>query len=149
MLAIKDDLKEPLEMDDDKMYLIQEGDLVHINSWGMHKYQNWSDKEFRMISDGVTGNDEIHLEYWLDGDGKYTNKNIDKLMVFGKGKRDCVGRRVAIKALQSMFGLLIIRYKFNLNDDFNIKDCIKQLWATVQFVDPPIGLKLTQRHNVD
>ena len=129
-----------VQVDDNKKYLIEKGNLVHINAWGINKYQDWNNGH-TAFNNGKEFND-IHLEYWLDDNGKYINDNMVKLMAFGKGRRDCVGKTVAIKALQSIFGLLIVRYKFCLKH--NIDD-IKQLWGTVQVVDPPIGLLLTPR----
>ena len=121
-------------------YVIQRGDLVHINSWMAHKYQDWSGGG---DGDGYRRREcnEVHLEYWLDPE---TLRFVDnkRLLAFDRGKRDCIGRRVAEKALQCIFGLFMLRFRFEAIED--IGD-IQQKWSTVQVVDPPVPLRLHKR----
>ena len=66
--------------------------------------------------------------------------------MFGVGKRDCIGKSLALKAMYAIFGLMIPKYKFNApNDDPNQMN-IKQIWgAFILPVDPPIGIRVTKR----
>ena len=58
-----------------------------------------------------TENQEIHLEYWLDAEtGEF--KMNDNFILFGLGKRDCVGRRLAMKSLYAIFAPFLLLYKF-------------------------------------
>jgi len=127
-----------------KGYVIRKGSLVHINSYFVHKWNDWG-----AADGGISGRavhdkecDEIHLEYWLDEQQKFQmNRNF---FAFGAGRRDCAGRAVAVKAAYAIFGSLLLRYKFVADGD---PDAIKitQEWGTVQVMSPPIGIKVQKR----
>ena len=55
-----------------------------------------------------------HLEFWIDENGKF--KTHKSLFVFSFGKRECVGKQVAIKNLYVILSALMMRYKFSVND---------------------------------
>ena len=71
----------------------------------------------------------------------------DKFVLFGVGKRDCVGRSVAIKALFAIFGLMMTKYKFIANNNKPNEMDIKQEWGLSISVQPPIPINLDKRHN--
>ena len=122
--------------DSGRSYRIERGDLVHINSWSIHTHQRWQGRDYH--EERCT---EIHLEYWLDPQTRRFVNN-PRLLAFGKGKRDCIGRRVANKALESIFGLFMARYRV---EAVNTIGDIKQSWGTVQVLDPAIPLLLHER----
>ena len=64
----------------------------------------------------------------------------DNFVLFGVGKRDCVGRSLGMKAMYSLFGLMINKYGFRAgnNDPNAIK--MKQNWSAVLEIDSPIGI---------
>ena len=78
---------------------------------------------------------DIHLEYWLDAEtGRF--KMNDNFVLFGVGKRDCVGRQVAMLSLYAMFALFLQQYKFVApNNDPDAID-IQRKWGLVWEVQP-------------
>ena len=72
-------------------------------------------------------NNDFHLEYWLDDNNKF--KMNENFITFGVGKRDCVGRSLAMKSIYSVFGLLITKYKFKTKYNNPNDMDIKQKWG--------------------
>ena len=91
----------------------------------------------------MMGNNEIHLEYWLNDDNKF--KMNENFISFGVGKRDCVGKSLAMKSMFAVFGLLIPKYKFKAQNDNPNGMNIKQKWGLTLIVDPPIGIYVEKR----
>ena len=87
-----------IDIDGRKM-VIPKYTIVHQNTYYIHRYLDWNDT-------GKVHKEEnncVHLEYWLDDDGKF--KMNDHLLSFVVGARGCIGQSVAMKALYAMFGL--------------------------------------------
>ena len=82
------------------------------------------------------------MEYWLDEDGKF--KINDNFVLFGAGKRGCVGQSVAIKAMYAMFGLMMNKYKFIAKNDDPEGLSIEQKWGFVLSV-ATIGVNVQKR----
>eukprot|EP01084_Bolivina_argentea_P176681 305691_1 len=53
---------------------------------------------------------EFDLNNWLDDSGNF--KSNQAFATFGLGKRDCVGRALAMRELYLLLGRLLLRYKF-------------------------------------
>ena len=69
----------------------------------------------------------------------------DNFVLFGVGKRNCVGQSLVIKAMYAVFGLMINKYKFRPeNNDYQGME-IKQRWDLILPVDPPIGIHVDRR----
>ena len=124
---------------DGRKIVIPKKTILHTNTYYIHKYLNWNDIDKKKVSEKE--NNEIHLEYWLNEEGKF--KMNDNFILFGVGKRDCVGRSMALKAMFAIFGLMIEKYKFMSDGDNEIN--IKQKWGFILGVDPPIGVRIAER----
>ena len=122
-----------------KEYVIPAGCFCHQNTYYMQKYLDWANHNKPLNEE----NNDIHLEYWLDENGKF--KMNQNFILFGVGKRDCVGKGLAMKAIFAMYGILLQKYKFSApNNDPNSIN-IKQRWGLVQKIDPPIAILVTKR----
>ena len=127
-----------------KKVVIPRFTIAHQNTYFIHKHLDWND-ENKILKEE---NDKFHLEYWLyvADDGKKKFKVHDNFVMFGVGRRDCVGRSLALKAMYAILGLLMIKYKFSAENDNPNGMNIKQVWgATVLHVDPPIGICVHKR----
>lgn len=108
-------------------YMIPKGAIVHNNMYYIHRKGS--------------NDNTVHLEYWLDEDGKFKMDN-NRFMLFSYGGRGCPGRPIAMKLMYYVLSSLIMKYKFSsVNND---KD-IKQRFATVPIIEPQIGIKLQAR----
>ena len=58
-----------------------------------------------------------HLRFWIDDNMRF--KPHKSLFVFSFGKRECVGKAVAIKNLFVILSALMMRYKFSVPDPSN------------------------------
>ena len=112
-------------------YTIPKGAIVHNNMYYIHRKGQGQD-----MNDNT-----IHLENWLDDNGKFKMDNT-KFMLFSYGGRGCPGRPIAMKLMYYVLSSLIMKYKFISSDDN--KD-IKQTFGTVPIIEPQIGIKLEKR----
>ena len=86
-----------------------------------------------------SGKNEICLENWLDDDGSFKPNDSD--IIFGHGRRDCVGKMLAMKELHIIMGYLLLNYEFELED----KDIdLKTTFIPVLSIWPEIGVKVTK-----
>ena len=60
-----------------------------------------------------------HLKFWIDDNNKF--KPHKSLCIFSFGKRECVGKQVAIKNLYVILSALMLRYKFSVKEAENFK----------------------------
>ena len=129
---------------DGKKMVIPKYTICHQNTYFMHKYLDWNDGNKILKKE----NNDIHLEYWLKDDGGNGNKKFkmnDNFILFGVGKRECVGMSLAMKSIFAVFGLLMAKYKFKAkNNDPNGMD-IKQEWGLTLTVEPPVGIIVEKR----
>eukprot|EP01084_Bolivina_argentea_P277388 473543_1 len=108
--------REHLVHIDGKPMVIPKDCLVHCNTFYMHKHVDWTNN--KQIK---TENNDIHLEYWLDSNKKFLFN--EKFLLFGVGKRDCVGRKLAMKELFAIYGEFVTKYKFSApNNDLHAID---------------------------
>eukprot|EP01083_Nonionella_stella_P243107 847420_1 len=119
----------------DRKYCIPKGSRVHYNVAFVHK---WSANE-HWIQNG----DEVCLDNWLvydkNGDPHFV-KN-ESFVSFGVGRRDCVGRLLAVKELAIIFGHLILNYELSLQDK-SIE--IKANMNITSVIDPPIPVEISR-----
>ena len=121
---------------DGKRMIIPKDTICHKNIYFMNKLIDWNNNEILKEE-----NDMICLDYWIDDEnGKF--KMNDNWILFGVGKRNCVGQTLAMKAMYAIFGIMINKYKFIKDGDEMI---IKQKWGPVLAVEPPIGVQVVQR----
>ena len=129
-LAVVSPIGMPHEAIKDVMideYFIPKGAIIHNNMYYMHRK-------------GQEQDNTVHLEYWLDDDGKF-KMDYDKSMVFSHGGRVCPGKPIAMKLMYFTLSILIMKYKFISVDN----QSIKQLYGTVPVIKPQIGIKLQRR----
>eukprot|EP01084_Bolivina_argentea_P218197 370322_1 len=96
--------------DDGKKYRFPKGSMVTINIDYIHNYsknENWKNNENYKRND-------ICLENWLNDDGKFQQNQ--SFLTFGYGKRDCVGRQLALKEIRIILAYLLLNYKLSLKD---------------------------------
>eukprot|EP00486_Rosalina_sp_Unknown_P006825 CAMPEP_0201573298 /NCGR_PEP_ID=MMETSP0190_2-20130828/17064_1 /ASSEMBLY_ACC=CAM_ASM_000263 /TAXON_ID=37353 /ORGANISM="Rosalina sp." /LENGTH=88 /DNA_ID=CAMNT_0048000079 /DNA_START=21 /DNA_END=283 /DNA_ORIENTATION=- len=56
--------------------------------------------------------EDIHLDFWLDNDGKFSKKrNGENLFTFHYGKRDCAGQSLAMKEMVIVLAMIFMRYE--------------------------------------
>ena len=136
------DKKYQITLDDGRIFNIPKNTYLHSNNWFMLKHIDWNNNDEIMKN----VNNEIHLEYWIDSETKRFKMN-DNFMLFGIGKRDCVGRALAMRALYATFALFITRYKFIAKDNDNKSMIIKQvdLVGVVLRLEPKIGVEIERR----
>merc|ERR1712061_673421 len=90
-----------------KNIVIPKYTLMHSNTIYIHLWLDWNDGNKPLSKE----NNDIHLDYWLDAEtGRF--KMNDNFVLFSVGKRDCVGKSLAMKSLYAMFALFLLRYKF-------------------------------------
>eukprot|EP01084_Bolivina_argentea_P131322 231815_1 len=127
-------------LDDGTKYILPKGSLINYNSYFIMKKKSWL--QSGEIFDGE-GDNDIHLEYWLNKDKQFEMN--DNFILFGSGSRDCVGQQLAKNAIYAMFGILLSKYKLIApNNDTNSIN-IKQKWGLVQIIDPQIPLTIQKR----
>ena len=132
-----------IEVNGNKM-VIPEHMTCFQNSHFMHKFVDWNKGNKILKSE----NNDIHLEYWLydDEDGNKKFKMNDNFVLFGVGKRNCVGQSLVMKALYVIFGLMMTNYQFSAKNDDPDAMNIKQKWSLVSTVYPPIGIQISRRN---
>eukprot|EP01084_Bolivina_argentea_P190851 327856_1 len=123
-------------------YKIHKCDTVYFNLAYINKIK-WREM-YGDNNNGITDVDfdedyELYLNAWLDKNGQFTS-NINA-MTFAKGKRNCPGANMAIKLLYSLFGLLIVKYRFELQENAQWK----QRYNTVADITPELPLKVYKR----
>ena len=131
-----------IELDDGKKYKIPANTLINYNTdyihiYGENRNENWK----------RTNEDEIILENWLtkDDDGGIRFVMNESFIAFSVGKRDCVGRQLAMKELYYTLGYLLINYKVSFwNKEDQNKDItlIRSVTQSTAFLDPAIPIKI-------
>ena len=121
------------------MVVIPKYTLLHPNTLYIQKWTDWNDGNKPLKEE----NNDIHLEYWLEAEtGRF--KMNDNFVLFSVGKRDCVGRSLAMKSLYAIFAMFLVRYKFVApnNDPDAIE--IKQKWS-LTLVTESLGINVERR----
>eukprot|EP01084_Bolivina_argentea_P280455 479634_1 len=123
-------LEQDIEYD---KFILPKNSFFILNHIAINKY-SWNDTTY--------SDNEMKLENWLDENGKFTMN--PQFITFGSGKRDCMGRPIAMKNLYAIFATLIMKYKFiNPNSD-KLMD-IQQKWGALRIINPEKGLKVVKR----
>ena len=123
-----------------KNVVIPKYTLLHSNTLYIQKWLDWNDENKPLQKE----NDDIHLEYWLDAEtGKF--KMNDNFVLFSVGKRDCVGRSLAMKSLYAMFALYLLRYRFVApNGDPEAMEIVQKWSGVLQTKSKGIKVELRQ-----
>ena len=110
-----------------KKVVIPKYTLMQSNTLYIQKWTDWSDGNKPLEKE----NNDIHLEYWLDAEtGKF--KMNDNFVLFSVGKRDCVGRSLAMKSLYAIFAIFLLKYRFAAPNNDPKAMVIEQKWSAVQ-----------------
>jgi len=80
--------------DIDKEYLIPKHTTIYANVVGIAQRMK-----------------DFNIAHFLDDKGHF-EQNADSYLTFGYGKRECIGKNLAIKELYLILGMLIRKYKF-------------------------------------
>eukprot|EP01084_Bolivina_argentea_P112020 199793_1 len=123
-----------------RMIHISKNCLLQSNFYYMHKYLDWGNNNKPLKKE----NNSFHLEYWLDPITKKFKMN-ENFVQFGVGKRDCPGQSLAMRALYTMYGILLIKYKFVAPNNDPTSIHIKQKFGIVMPIDPPVGIHVEKR----
>ena len=113
---------------------------------------NFAHQDFIQIYGGdnenwkQTNGDKIFLENFLteDEDGGLRFVVNESFIAFGVGRRDCVGRQLAMKEIQYTLGYLLMNYKLSLNEKYMNADITDLRGSNVitAFLDPQIPIML-------
>ena len=110
----------------DHNYIIPKGSFLVSNAEYIHKYSKYETEwkhKYRDFND--INNDQFCLENWfVDGDSSQFVKNINKslpYLAFGTGKRDCVGRYLALHQFQLFIATLVLNFQFYFKDKNDLK----------------------------
>eukprot|EP01084_Bolivina_argentea_P024360 45402_1 len=88
------------------------------------------------------GGDKVNLKNWLvkyENDDRYYFVKNDAFLGFGVGRRDCVGKSVAIKELYAMLGFIILNYKLSSDKPIEVK---RKFQPTLVILDMDIKAKI-------
>jgi len=125
-----------------KEYCLPKGAIVQYNTDHIQRYK--SDDSWKSVDAH-----NIHLENWLTKD-KNTNEYKfiynDGLVLFGLGRRDCIGKHLAVKEMAYVLGDLLLNYKFEFNNNEN-HDEIERIFVGVMYIKNEIGLRVTKVYN--
>ena len=80
-----------------------------------------------------------------DDDGGIRFVVNESFVAFGVGKRDCVGRQLAMKEILYTLGYLLMNYKISFENKEDMKRDILSIRANngiTAFLDPQIPIKL-------
>eukprot|EP01084_Bolivina_argentea_P112021 199795_1 len=123
-----------------KTVIIPKDYTLQTNLYYMLKYLDWGNNNKPLKKE----NNSFHLEYWLDPITKKFKMN-ENFVQFGVGKRDCPGQSLAMRALYTMYGILLIKYKFVAPNNDPTSIHIKQKFGIVMPIDPPVGIHVEKR----
>eukprot|EP01084_Bolivina_argentea_P128761 227532_1 len=95
-------------------YRFPKGSTVFYNTDYIHNYsknENWT-------YDTNNNQKQICLENWLknDSDGNCKFYQNESFILFGEGKRDCVGRQLALKEMRILVGYMLLNYQLKLEN---------------------------------
>ena len=130
----------------DKRYCIPKGFTIKARYEYMSKYglnENW---KFNKMENGNILDLNNWIEITEDGEKKFVmNKSF---VTFGIGRRDCPGRQLAEKQIQTIMGYILMNYQLSLQDkDIDIvnKSLGDSGSIAVQMnsVEPPIDVVVT------
>jgi len=91
----------------------------------------------------VNSSGEMCLENWINKDTKKFEMN-ESFFTFGTGRRDCVGKTLAIKELYIIMAYLFLNYRFTFKNKEDINKPIKTFFNGVNQIDPPMAVTITR-----
>jgi len=127
-----------------RQYIIPENSVVFINNWYCLEYsheEGWMDPPT-----------EFYLENWLKTDAnskKPIFKMKDPWVRFGIGRRDCVGRELAMRQLMTSVGNVLLRYELSLSSEYLTegKDFTFASNGLTYKLAPQVGIFVKKRKN--
>ena len=124
---------EYITLDNGKEYKLPKDSPILYNVQYIHQ----KSKNTSWIKNGT----EICLDNWLfkDNNGNNEFKINDSFISFGIGRRDCVGKMLAVKELYVIIGHLLLNYKWEFT---NPNQKIRYGAGITIMVDPPIPVKI-------
>ena len=136
-------------------YVIPKGSILmfnslYVNTSGKYWNNNVTGHDRNNIDDTNDDNTDIfNLGHWLNKEsGKFEMNN--NFVGFGTGRRDCVGKRLAIDILRRLMVLFLINFKVYgpngvTNDDVDQSIQTKFKVSITRNIDPPIPVTLQPR----
>eukprot|EP01083_Nonionella_stella_P023808 65837_1 len=123
-----------VRLDDGQRIRIPARTSVLTNMDYIHIY-NTNDKNWKHKAD-----DTLCLENFLDEGGHF--KMNESFVVFGVGRRDCVGRQLALKEIQYIVGFILMHYQLSLDEEVDILKHRKPNIPATMFMSPSIGVRV-------
>jgi len=125
-------------------YNIPANTVVFINNW----YTMEHSKEEGWIEPPA----EFHLDNWLTVDEsskKPVFKMKDPWVRFGIGRRDCVGRELAMKQVMTCIGNILLRYELELSSEYvgGQKDFTFASNGLTYKLTPQVGIYVKKRQD--
>eukprot|EP00486_Rosalina_sp_Unknown_P005729 CAMPEP_0201570688 /NCGR_PEP_ID=MMETSP0190_2-20130828/13035_1 /ASSEMBLY_ACC=CAM_ASM_000263 /TAXON_ID=37353 /ORGANISM="Rosalina sp." /LENGTH=464 /DNA_ID=CAMNT_0047994473 /DNA_START=410 /DNA_END=1804 /DNA_ORIENTATION=- len=116
----------PIKFKDGKQYTIPAGARIFYNVEGIHynvnQTENWKNDKYGL------NYQQICLENWLKDDSDFESGfkfyQNPSFITFGHGKRDCVGKQLAMKEMRVILGYLLLNYRFKVEDKYMEMDRI-------------------------
>ena len=94
-----------------KSYKIPKGCLLQVNTIGIARTAKyWTDKD-----ESEVNMEGLNLDFWINDKGKFV-LNKDAFTTFSIGKRDCLGRALALKQIYIVMSCLMLDYEFYVKD---------------------------------
>eukprot|EP01083_Nonionella_stella_P023807 65832_1 len=121
-------------LDDGQRIRIPAKTMVAGNMDYIHIY-NEKDKNWKHTAD-----DTLCLENFLDDGGHF--KMNESFVAFGVGRRDCVGRQLALKEIQYIVGFILMHYRLSLDEEVDILKHRKPNIPATMFMSPSIGVRV-------
>lgn len=98
----------------ENQYLFEKGTTVYCNLREISRYsEDW------IRPNGVC------LEHWLNEKNEFVKK--DHFLVFSNGRRDCIGKMIALKQLFLLFGSLLWQYQFEFPKKLKMHETIEDI----------------------
>merc|ERR1712228_1126689 len=118
---------------DDKEICIPKGTIIICCVEFLHKNASKGKEHWKDSSD------KMCLENWINCDTKKFEMN-ESFMTFGSGRRDCVGRTLAIKEMYIVMAYLLMNYRFSFKNKADECKPIQSRYNGVNAVYPPVGI---------
>lgn len=132
------DVTVTLDSNNNKSYIIPEGCMVYPN---LVYTQNFSNTESWNVGNTIENQYDVKLSNWLDTRGNF--KENESFATFSKGVRNCMGKKLAIRSMSMIFGILLIKYEFEENRKNPI--VINKKWGLSLEQDPPQSFCVRKR----
>ncbi|XP_072175007.1 cytochrome P450 2U1-like [Diadema setosum] len=116
-------------------YTIPSGTELWVNEWAINRDPNvWTDP------------DEFKPDRFLDDAGKVDRGSRDAIVVFGEGRRKCLGRNLAETMLFSYFSNIFRWFEFRFPDDGRALPNVNEGNFGLTYSPPPYEVIITPRN---